>query len=195
MNRSADFGCTSNLRASDGGAVARRTLTLRRRCARSDVEPPCRAARGCHFHRRWNCSPHPKGSFVNNLNIGLAGLGRAASLRIICVARHTARFAPSTQTHRFRNMMKTMDSARGPGANHSDTHLYRADLQRRDRVEDAFSCFEICGSEYWHRIPIQQLNIQVISSRTLSRAVGATQADQPKVELIDRPLHNAPGPG
>ena len=36
-----------------------------------------------------------KGSFVNNLNMGLAGLGRAASLRIACVARHTARFAPS----------------------------------------------------------------------------------------------------
>jgi hypothetical protein len=34
------------------------------------------------------------GPLVNNLNIWLAGLGRAASLRIACVARHTARSVP-----------------------------------------------------------------------------------------------------
>ena len=47
-----------------------------------------------------------KGSFVNNLNIGLAGLGRAASLRIACVARHTARFAPSIASQSSGPMFK-----------------------------------------------------------------------------------------
>ncbi len=45
-------------------------------------------------------------------------------------------------------MMKTMDSARGQGANHSDTAWYRADLQRSHRVEDAFSCFDIFETVY-----------------------------------------------
>ncbi|MFM2448374.1 MAG: hypothetical protein RIS44_824 [Pseudomonadota bacterium] len=72
-------------------------------------------------------------------------------------------------------MMKTMDSARGEGANHSDTAWYREakpghkqslrtacawrgagplalrglqGLQRGHRVEYAFSCFDIFESVY-----------------------------------------------
>ena len=45
-------------------------------------------------------------------------------------------------------MKKAMDSARGQGANRSDTRRYREDLQRRHRVEDALSCFEISVSAY-----------------------------------------------
>ena len=45
-------------------------------------------------------------------------------------------------------MMKAMDSARRLGANRSDTRRYREDLQRRPRVEDAISCFDISGSQY-----------------------------------------------
>jgi len=45
-------------------------------------------------------------------------------------------------------MMKAMDSARGLGANHSDTGWYREDLQQRHRVEDALSCFDISGLQY-----------------------------------------------
>lgn len=40
-------------------------------------------------------------------------------------------------------MTKVMDSARGQGANRSDSQSYREDLQRRHRVEDALSCFDI----------------------------------------------------
>jgi hypothetical protein len=40
-------------------------------------------------------------------------------------------------------MKKAMDSARGQGANRSDALWHREDLQRRHRVEDALSCFEI----------------------------------------------------
>ena len=45
-------------------------------------------------------------------------------------------------------MKKAMDSARGQGANHSDAPRHREDLQRRHRVEDALSCFEISVSVY-----------------------------------------------
>ena len=45
-------------------------------------------------------------------------------------------------------MMKVMDSARGQGANRSDASWHRKDLQRRHRVEDALSCFEIYVSAY-----------------------------------------------
>jgi hypothetical protein len=45
-------------------------------------------------------------------------------------------------------MMRSMDSARGQGANRSNTQGYCEDLQRCDRVEDALSCFEISGLAY-----------------------------------------------
>jgi hypothetical protein len=45
-------------------------------------------------------------------------------------------------------MKKVMDSARGQGANHSDASWHREDLQRRHRVEDALSCFEISVLAY-----------------------------------------------
>ncbi len=45
-------------------------------------------------------------------------------------------------------MMKAMDSARWLGANRRDTSWYRADVQRRQRVEDTLSCFDISGSKY-----------------------------------------------
>jgi len=45
-------------------------------------------------------------------------------------------------------MAKAMDSARGQGANPSDTEWYREDLQRGHRAEDALSCFEISGVAY-----------------------------------------------
>ena len=54
----------------------------------------------------------------------------------------------STPAQRFRNRKKAMDSARGQGANHSDASWHREDLQRRHRVEDALSCFEISVSAY-----------------------------------------------
>jgi hypothetical protein len=44
--------------------------------------------------------------------------------------------------------MKTMDSARGLGAKHSHALWHGEHLQRRRRAEGAFSCFEICVSEY-----------------------------------------------
>jgi len=44
--------------------------------------------------------------------------------------------------------MKAMDSAWWQGANRSNTEWYCEDLQRRHRVEDALSCFEISGSQY-----------------------------------------------
>jgi hypothetical protein len=44
--------------------------------------------------------------------------------------------------------MKAMDSVRALGANRSDTGSYREDLQRRDRIEDALSCFDTCGLQY-----------------------------------------------
>jgi len=47
-----------------------------------------------------------KGSFQNNLNIRLAGLGRAAALRIACVARHTAHFAPCIASQSSGQMSK-----------------------------------------------------------------------------------------
>jgi hypothetical protein len=46
-------------------------------------------------------------------------------------------------------MMKAMDSARGQGANHSNTRRYCEDLQRCHRVEDTLSCFEISGLTYY----------------------------------------------
>jgi hypothetical protein len=45
-------------------------------------------------------------------------------------------------------MMKAMDSARGQGVNHSNAKWHCEDLQRRHRVEDTLSCFEISGLEY-----------------------------------------------
>jgi hypothetical protein len=45
-------------------------------------------------------------------------------------------------------MMKTMHSARVQGANRSNTKWYCEDLQRSNRAEDAFSCFDISGSVY-----------------------------------------------
>jgi hypothetical protein len=45
-------------------------------------------------------------------------------------------------------MTKAMHSARGLGANRSDTFWYREDLQRRHRVEGALSCFEISVLAY-----------------------------------------------
>ncbi len=56
----------------------------------------------------------------------------------------------SAPTHEFRNMMKTMDSFARLGAHRSHSHCYGEDVQRRMVDEDAFSCFEICGSEYWY---------------------------------------------
>ncbi len=50
--------------------------------------------------------------------------------------------------------MKTMDSFARLGANHSHSFRYGADLQRRMADEVAFSCFEICGLEYWQRAGI-----------------------------------------
>ena len=47
-------------------------------------------------------------------------------------------------------MMKTMDSFARLGAHRSHSHCYGEDVQRRMVDEDAFSCFEICGSEYWY---------------------------------------------
>ena len=47
-------------------------------------------------------------------------------------------------------MTKAMDSALG--ANRSDAHWHREDLQRGHRVEDALSCFEISVAVYsWLR--------------------------------------------
>ncbi len=48
--------------------------------------------------------------------------------------------------------MKAMDSFVRLGANHSHSLCYGADLQRRMADEDAVSCFEICGAEYWGAI-------------------------------------------
>ncbi len=45
-------------------------------------------------------------------------------------------------------MMKTMDSFARLGAHRSQSLCYGEDVQRRMADEDAFSCFEICGSEY-----------------------------------------------
>ena len=45
-------------------------------------------------------------------------------------------------------MMKTTDSFARLGANHSHSLCYGEDLQQRLADEDAFSCFEIWGSEY-----------------------------------------------
>jgi hypothetical protein len=42
-----------------------------------------------------------------------------------------------------------MDSARWQGANHSDASWHGEDLQRRHRVEDALSCFDISVSACW----------------------------------------------
>ncbi len=42
-------------------------------------------------------------------------------------------------------MVKVMDSARGQSAHRSDTEWYREDVQRRHRVEDTLSRFEISG--------------------------------------------------
>jgi hypothetical protein len=44
--------------------------------------------------------------------------------------------------------MKAMDSARGQGANRSNAQWHCEDAQRRHRVEDALSCFEISVSQY-----------------------------------------------
>jgi hypothetical protein len=44
--------------------------------------------------------------------------------------------------------MKAMDSAREQGANRSNTKWYCEDSQRRYRVEDALSCFEISVAQY-----------------------------------------------
>jgi hypothetical protein len=65
----------------------------------------------------------------------------------VFIDRHVSTH-PSAPTWRIRNKMKAMDSARGQGANHSDTRRYREDLQRRHRVEDALSCFEFSGLAY-----------------------------------------------
>jgi len=39
--------------------------------------------------------------------------------------------------------LKAMESARVQGANYSNTKWYCEDLQRRNRVEDEVSCFDI----------------------------------------------------
>ena len=52
---------------------------------------------GRAVHQTKNLRLLTKGPFLNNLTIWLAGIGRAASLRIACVARHTARSAPSIE--------------------------------------------------------------------------------------------------
>jgi hypothetical protein len=39
--------------------------------------------------------------------------------------------------------MKAMNSRPGQGANRSDSHSYREDLQRRHGCEGALSCFDI----------------------------------------------------
>jgi len=39
--------------------------------------------------------------------------------------------------------LKAMESARVQGANHSNTKWYCEDFQRRNRVEDEVSCFDI----------------------------------------------------
>jgi hypothetical protein len=49
----------------------------------------------------------------------------------------------SVVSQEYREKMKTMDSLRGQGTNHSDTLWYRADLQRPHRGEDTFSCLDI----------------------------------------------------
>ena len=72
-------------------------------------------------------------------------LARAADLGCELASRW---LGASTATRKDRNMMKAMDSARRLGANRSDTRRYREDLQRRPRVEDAVSCFDISGSQY-----------------------------------------------
>ena len=43
--------------------------------------------------------------------------------------------------------MKVMASARGQGANRSNTQRYCEDSQRRHRVEDALSCFEVWSQD------------------------------------------------
>ena len=52
----------------------------------------------------------------------------------------------STVTWKFRNTMKAMDAASGPGANHSHSCSYGEDLQQRHEVEGALSCSEIVGA-------------------------------------------------
>ena len=52
------------------------------------------------------CQVLAKGAFLNNQHIWLAGLGRAASLRISCVARHTARFTPGIPSQAIGQMHK-----------------------------------------------------------------------------------------
>ncbi|WP_344868686.1 hypothetical protein [Comamonas faecalis] len=47
--------------------------------------------------------------------------------------------------------MKAMDSRPGQGANRSDSHSYREDLQRRHGCEDTLSCFDISRLLYWYR--------------------------------------------
>ena len=54
----------------------------------------------------------------------------------------------STQTQRYRNKMKVMDSCPGLGAKRRHSGGYGEDLLRRDGCEDALSCFDISVSEY-----------------------------------------------
>ncbi len=49
--------------------------------------------------------------------------------------------------------LKAMESARVQGANHGNTKWYCEDLQRRDRVEDEFSCFDISVAAYSGKHP------------------------------------------
>jgi hypothetical protein len=56
--------------------------------------------------------------------------------------------AASTQTQRYQNKMKVMDSRSGLGANRRHSFDYGKDLQRRHVCEDALSCFDISVSEY-----------------------------------------------
>jgi len=44
--------------------------------------------------------------------------------------------------------LEAMESVRVQGANHSNTKWYCEDLQRRNRVEDEFSCFDISVAAY-----------------------------------------------
>jgi len=66
----------------------------------------------------WRKAPphtrHPEDPFLNDLTISLAGLGRAASLRIACVDRHTARSAPGIASRSSGQIFKL--SRRGPRA-------------------------------------------------------------------------------
>ena len=45
--------------------------------------------------------------------------------------------------------MKVTDSRSGLGANRRHSRSYGEDLQRRHGCEDALSCFDISGSEYY----------------------------------------------